>query len=249
LYDNQCPGYAQAYFDQQCDLDPFYDRQCPGYNEAYAKKNILNIGSTTPIAEPVVIASTTADQTPQLVADPVVNQAITAATTSVSPATAATAIVPLAPAPQAVATTTATETKKEETKTEAATSTAVASSSDKKDEPKTSRQALAERRLEAARAKAVEEGKQLASKMGEAATIEAQIQVQGVVLAAMGFVPGFDRYSQAILPDGVGYRPFEIYRGQQNIDNPAGRRFLTGADRLHQEMVDQQYIGRERWTE
>jgi hypothetical protein len=57
----------------------------------------------------------------------------------------------------------------------------------------------------------------------------------------MGFVPGFDNYNKAILPDAVGYRPFEIYRGQQNIDNPAGRRFLTGADRLHQEMVDSQY--------
>jgi hypothetical protein len=153
--------------------------------------------------------------------------------------------VQLVAAPQPVAATAAAEEKKEDAKTETSstesTSSTASSGSENKDQPKTTRQALAERRLAAARAKAVEEGKQLAGKMGEAATIEAQIQVQGVVLAAMGFVPGFDNYNKAILPDAVGYRPFEIYRGQQNIDNPAGRRFLTGADRLHQEMVDSQY--------
>ena len=35
LYDSQCPGYAQAYFDQQCSADPLYDPQCPGYEQAY----------------------------------------------------------------------------------------------------------------------------------------------------------------------------------------------------------------------
>jgi hypothetical protein len=34
LYSQQCPGYAQAYFTQQCDLDPFYDTTCPGYDQA-----------------------------------------------------------------------------------------------------------------------------------------------------------------------------------------------------------------------
>ena len=35
FYDTQCPGYAQAYYDQQCSTDPFYDTQCPGYAQAY----------------------------------------------------------------------------------------------------------------------------------------------------------------------------------------------------------------------
>jgi len=64
-----------------------------------------------------------------------------------------------------------------------------------------------------------------------------------VVLAAMGFVPGFDNYSKISLQDAIGYQPFEIYKDQRNVDNPAGRRFLTGADARHQEMVDQQYGG------
>jgi hypothetical protein len=278
LYNNQCPGYAEAYFSQQCSLDGLYNTQCPNYAEAYAKKNILNIGSATSpstitTTAPVTVVTTTSDPVASaapVVADPVVNQAVTSTATSASPAQAATATVPLVQAPAATTTTTAvaaasTETKKEEAKKEEtksadsssseekkeetktadsnsnSSSTTASSGTTSKDQPKTTRQALAERRLEAARAKAVEDGKQLAGKMGEAASLEAQIQVQAVVVAAMSFVPGFDNYSKVLLQDAPGYRPFEIYKGQRNVDNPAGRRFLTGADRLHQEMVDQQY--------
>jgi len=35
LYDSGCPGYAQAYFDQQCNADPLYNQSCPGYASAY----------------------------------------------------------------------------------------------------------------------------------------------------------------------------------------------------------------------
>jgi outer membrane biosynthesis protein TonB len=38
LYDQKCPGYAQAYFTQQCSLDALYDSKCPGYEQAYAIK-------------------------------------------------------------------------------------------------------------------------------------------------------------------------------------------------------------------
>jgi len=34
LYSIQCTGYEAAYFTQQCDYDPFYDTQCPGYDQA-----------------------------------------------------------------------------------------------------------------------------------------------------------------------------------------------------------------------
>jgi hypothetical protein len=239
LFSTQCPLYAEAYYVQQCTISPLYDSGCTGYEEAYALKFIVNNSTTT-------VETTAIDQssTNQLVSDPVVNQTLTTTTTSVSPSQPV-APVQLVPAPQPMATVAAAEEKKEETKTETAaddsSAPSAASTSENKDQPKTTRQQLAERRLAAARAKAVEDGKQLAGKMGEAASLEAQIQVQGVVLAAMGFVPGFDAYGRVALPDVPGYKPFEIYRGQRNIDNPAGRRFLTGADRLHQEMIDAQY--------
>lgn len=266
LYDSGCTGYAEAYFNQQCSLDPLYNNQCTGYAEAYARKNILNTATAeTPVTTTTVIAETTvvtaSTQSTQVVADPIVNQTVTTTATSASPAAAATTTVPLVQAPPApTATTTVAaapaETKKEESTTadsgsskeenksadSSSSSTSTASSgSTSKNQPKTTRQQLAERRLEAARAKAVEEGKQLANKVGEAATMEAQVAVQNVVIAAMGFTPGFDNYSKVLLQDAPGYRPFEIYKGQRNVDNPASRRFLTGADRLHQQMVDAQY--------
>ena len=61
-----------------------------------------------------------------------------------------------------------------------------------------------------------------------------------ISLASLGAMPrGFDAYS-AIMPDGSFYAPREIYRGQRNVDNARVLRSL-GTDRLHQDMVDQQY--------
>lgn len=51
---------------------------------------------------------------------------------------------------------------------------------------------------------------------------------------------GFDAYSQLTLRDATFYKPYEIYRGQVNVDNARALRQLS-TDRLHREMVDQQY--------
>jgi len=243
LYDTGCTGYAQAYFDQQCAADGLYDRSCPNYATAYAIRNLLNPVSSSPVTVAETTTTTTA-----LVSDPVVNNMISVTATSANPADAATATVPLISAPSTATTTAATSDPKEDTKPTATTerTATTSSSSDKKDQPQTARQALAERRLEAARAKAVEEGKNLAGRMGEAATMEAQAAVQNVVILAMGFTPGFDAYGRVTLPDAQGYQSREIYQGQRNVDNPAGRRFLTGSDSLHAEMVDQQWGGSTR---
>ena len=69
LYSTSCPNYQQAYFSEQCRLNPLYDRNCSGYAQAYALANV--IAPSAPAT--IVIASE-----PQVVADPVVNQAIAA---------------------------------------------------------------------------------------------------------------------------------------------------------------------------
>lgn len=51
---------------------------------------------------------------------------------------------------------------------------------------------------------------------------------------------GFDSYMQLALRDGNFYKPYEVYRGQVNVDNQRALRQLS-SDRLHREMVDQQY--------
>jgi hypothetical protein len=105
----------------------------------------------------------------------------------------------------------------------------------------TVRDAIAERRQAAARAEAVEKGKNLAGEMGKVADIEQQKQIQNVVIQAMGFTPGFDVYGKAMLPDGVGYKPFTVYNNQRTIDNRSAVRMFGGTDRLHNEMVESQY--------
>ena len=106
----------------------------------------------------------------------------------------------------------------------------------------TNREALAERRQAAARAEAVEKGKNLANEMGKVADMEQQKQIQNVVIQAMGFTPGFDVYAKAMLPDVAGYKPFTVYNNQRNVDNQRlGRSLFGPTDRLHNEMVDSQY--------
>lgn len=50
----------------------------------------------------------------------------------------------------------------------------------------------------------------------------------------------FNQYLQAQLVDAAFYQQREIYRGQRTVDNVRALRGL-GTDRLHQQMVDQQY--------
>ena len=62
----------------------------------------------------------------------------------------------------------------------------------------------------------------------------------GVSIAQIARVPvGFEAYNVA-LRDVAFYAPREIYRNQRNVDNTRALRQMS-SDRLHQEMVDQQY--------
>jgi hypothetical protein len=230
LYNNQCPGYAQAYFDQQCGLDPLYNNQCPGYAQAYALKFVIAApsASSTPVVEETVAVATTATA----------SETATVITESVAPAATVSAAEPAAPvqlvsAPAASATTAAAAAPAP-TRTEPAAAA-----------PRTTRQAVAEQRAAAAReqaAKAAQDNPEaVTAEMDSAASLEQQAAIQNVVLGAMGFVAGFDAYGRVVLPDGVGYRPFEIYPGQRNIDTPAARGLIGRSDRTHEEMVNEQY--------
>jgi hypothetical protein len=113
LFNRDCPNYQQAYFAEQCRVNPLYDRTCSGYAEAYALANV--IAPSAPAT--VVIASE-----PQVVPDPVVNQAIAAP--SPTSQTSPTSVVARQNTPATSQLTSQTE-KKEEKK------------EDKKEQPKT----------------------------------------------------------------------------------------------------------------
>jgi hypothetical protein len=231
LYDSGCPGYAQAYFDQQCSTDALYNSQCPGYAEAYALRFIINSPNTTTttnaVEEPAAITAAVTEEKP-----------VTAAVESTAAATARPAepaapvqLVAAAPAPAAAA--------------QPATAPAARTEPAAAPAPRTTRQAMAEQRLAAAREAAAKEAQDnpgaVAAEMDAADNLERQAEIQNVVLGAMGFVAGFDAYGRVTLPDGVGYRPFEIYPGQQNIDTPAARGLIGRSDQIHEEMVNEQY--------
>lgn len=266
LYATDCPGYATAYFNQQCGLNALYDRSCPGYAAAYATKMILeqqNMAST--VATAGVIASTSPTNTTSstttpttssdgttrvaLVADNNVNNVITSTSTSASPTAPAAAVQLNAPAPAQNSPTASApppaEKKQEEKRAEGGQPSQSGpqggQQEQKSDQPKTARQELQERRQEAAKAKAVEQGKDLANNMGKAADMEQQKQIQNVVIQAMGFTPGFDAY-RVTIPDVAGYKPYSVYGNQRNVDNRRlGYGLFGPTDNLHKEMVNSQY--------
>jgi hypothetical protein len=113
LYSASCPNYQQAYFAEQCRLNPLYDRTCSGYAQAYALANVI-----APSAPATVVITSE----PQVVADPVVNQAIS--TPSSTSQTSPTSVIARQNTPVTSQMTSQTE-KKEEKK------------EDKKEHPKT----------------------------------------------------------------------------------------------------------------
>lgn len=273
LYSTSCPNYETAYFAQQCSLNGLYSTSCPNYAEAYATKMALE--NSKPPAQNTTTVSTRPSQeapTPTISSDGSVKTEVSKtgdsnvdkAIASPSPSTNSAA-APAAPvqltqpspgptAPMAVAVE-RKQDKQEEKKD--ASSTGPSSSSNNQtastqetkpsgDQPKTARQELQERRVAAARAAAVETGKNLAATVGKAASLEQQVAVQNVVIAAMGFTPGFDAYNKAMIPDGKGYKPFTVYNNQRNVDNARlGRGLFGPTDRLHEEMVSSQYEKKE----
>lgn len=265
LYATQCQGYEQAYFDKQCKADPLYNKSCPGYAEAYALKYVVVTSPTTTTTTTTTNTTTTSTPTTDssgeikvaIVADQNVNNVIQTTATSASPAQTATATVPLvttvSPTTAAVEMKTAvasSQSTKEEKKdastngvSPSSTTQTNAGTEGKGESPKpTARQELQAKREAAARAKAVEEGKNLGDTMGKAADMEQQKQVQNVVIQAMGYTPGFDVYGKAFIPQTVGYKPYTVYNNQVNVDNRRLGRGLTGpSDRLHSEMVESQY--------
>lgn len=63
----------------------------------------------------------------------------------------------------------------------------------------------------------------------------------GVSLTRMATTPsGYNQYLNLMIADASFYAPKEIYRGQVNVDNVRALRSMS-SDRLHQEMVNQQY--------
>jgi hypothetical protein len=63
----------------------------------------------------------------------------------------------------------------------------------------------------------------------------------GVDINKMAIIPiGYSNYTNLMLKDGKMYEPKEIYKNQTPVDNARALRQLS-TDRLHQQMIEQQY--------
>jgi len=262
LYSTTCTGYAEAYKAQQCALDGLYDRTCPNYATAYATKMLLeqqgtagtvatagNVASVTQadaLASPANVSATGDSNVDRAIAAPAPT------TNSAAAPSAAVQLAPVQPPPQQMAQNEpkGNANKQEDKKDDAPkgsggsspsqNTNTTAASSDKPSAP-TARQTLQERREAAAKAAAVEQGKNLANEMGKADNMEQQKQIQNVVIQAMGFTPGFDTYGKTMLPDVAGYKPYTVYTNQKNVENRSTLRMFGGTDSVHQQMIESQY--------
>ena len=240
LYNPACPGYAEAYFAYQCNLDSFYSQSCPKYAEAYAKKNILNIGSTTTSTSASISTPTTTIKSDGTVnteisrtGDSTVDSAIsTPGTTSNTSVTNNTS--PMAQSSTPSSTPAGTTAAQTQPSTQTQSSSGQPAGEAKSAAGGAANNATAKSNVEA-------RAREVARASAGAATFEAQTAVQGTVVALMGFVPGFDAYGTARITDVNGLQMARQY-GRATVDNRAALRGLTGAsDRLHSDMVDQQY--------
>jgi hypothetical protein len=238
LYSDTCPGYAQAYFDQQCSLNGLYDRTCPNYAEAYAKANIINVEPMS-ASETLATNQSSTDQSSILDAMSDISSTVSIAnpnpesTTTVATASPANVSSPVQlTTPVTVSEVTNNVSSKSTTSSTTSSSTSQNTSQENREQkPTTTRQKLAERRLEAARKAAIQSSistsssstgdntSSVSGQLGEVDSMEAQKELQNVVIGAMGFVPGFDIYSSSKIPDVQFYKPFEIYKGNTNVDN------------------------------
>ena len=93
----------------------------------------------------------------------------------------------------------------------------------------------------AAASAAAEQAQEAVANSASATTIEAQQAAQNVVMGMMGFNPAFSAYQNAMVPD-VNAAAMARQYNRPTVDNRRALRALSGAsDRLHQDMVDQQY--------
>jgi hypothetical protein len=259
LYDSSCVGYTQAYHNQQCGINPLYDSTCTGYAQTYQQK-LFNDACTANqqynnkcpgYMVPVTVVTTNIVNTTDPIAsavtivDPVVDNVIstpsTTSTTSISPAAVnsvvqTTTVSTTSPA-NVVSTAIASETKKEEKKEESKVENKDIKSEKQEQKPVSSTRAAA---IESVKQKQLENAKNLANNMGQAASMKDQEIMQSVIIGAMGYVPGFDAYSYKI-NDAPFYKPYEVYKNQKNVDNRKSLNQLQGGGLLYQEMINEQY--------
>jgi hypothetical protein len=238
LYATDCPGYAEAYLNQQCLLDSLFSNRCEGYKTAYAIKYLVNLDPAVTTAvnsaltttvevqrnDPANVVSATGDSTvDSVVAAPAVTSVTSPVSVINSASSASTMNAAAAPPPPPAA---SGEQKADAKKTDSAVASV---------EKKAGANAAA------AKSAATEKAKELAKDISKAATMEAQTATQGLLVGLIGYVPGFSAYQNSLVPDARGATVAKQYY-KATVDNRSAQRQLSGANETRwQQIVDSQY--------
>lgn len=230
LYSELCPGYAQAYFNQQCSINGLYDRNCPNYATAYATQQALNIeqqSQSTPQSP---------QQSQQTVA--VSERQEQSAGPSASPANVTTAVPLVKPEPQGPSPSSPVAM----VATQQQNTPPPPPQQQSSPQPTTRAQQIQQARAEAAKKENAAKGNENMKEAKGAKSMEQQVAVQGAIISAMGYNPNFDVYNTLIIKDASFYKPFEIYKNNNTVDNNRALRGLYGSsENRHQQLINQQY--------
>lgn len=230
LFSAACPMYQQAFFNQQCTANPLYNSGCLGYAEAFRKKQFTDACNANSQSSP---------QCPNYK----IEQQVTTMVRSVTPQSVVSIgnedPVKLLTKPQITDNPfvnqliQAPEVKSERQGTEPMPQSSRQMSQQEQGQrrERTQTSTPEQRRAEAAR-RAISPNAQSNSQTAQ----------QDAQIASMGVTPGFSAYEQAKLPDVPFYRSEDIYKRATINDNARALRQLNQrSDRIHKEMVDEQY--------
>ena len=220
LFSTSCPLYQQAFFNQQCTANPLYNSGCPGYADAFRKKQIADACSANPQSSPQCPGYTTAQQI------------TTVSTTSLPvPSVGNEDVAKLLTTPQVTSDPIVNQALSSNQQSQQL-GTGITSRNVSPQSPQQQRQQTREQQRRA--------GDQQRSQ--QSSQRNAQQDPQDAVMASLSSVPGFSAYEQAKLPDIPFYKAEDIYKRATIADNARALRQLNQrSDRIHKEMVDEQY--------
>ena len=225
LFSSACPLYQKAFFDQQCTLNPLYNTTCPGYSEAFKAKQIADACLTNPQSS----STCKGYETPKIVqkveqqASVLINEDPVKAISS--PRLIEDPIVNQVIQPSA-------------TKIESPQQAPQAQSSTQRStQPQQGRTTQQQQQRQSQRTAAG-----AGNRSQQSSQKDKEQDQQDAAMASMASVPGFSSYEQAKLPDMPFYKVEDIYKRVAITDNARALRQLNQrSDRIHREMVDEQY--------
>ena len=270
LYDYGCAGWDNAYLDQQCGISALYDESCDGWDDAYYEEyveedvlevwevdeedvesiyvleesEVFQVIEIEPLDDYTLIATTLEEAIPEmenlfeeLAQEELIEEIEAELEEFLEPE------VEEEPLEEPIEEELDESEPKEETIQE----------EQREEEPEQEEivEVVEEPKLVETKKKASKKNKMreiisnklqnLATEMGEAASLEEQQKLQSLILALLNFNAGFNTYNTQLLIDGVFYKDKGIYLDKDIPDNKRGLRNGLANEILHNKLMDLQW--------